>query len=391
MGQQVNVGVVGCGAISGQYLRTIDRLSGLRLAAVADLDGARARTVAATRPEVRVLDVDALIADPHIDVVLNLTVPAAHAEVALATIAAGKDVYGEKPLAADTDQARRVLREAEAAGVRVGCAPDTVLGTGIQTARQAIDGGAIGTPVAATATMVTPGHERWHPDPDFYYLPGGGPLFDMGPYYLTTLITLLGPITTVVGAASRARGERVIGSGPRAGQTVPVLTDTHVTGVLTHDSGVLSTLLMSFDAVSTRATPIEVHGSTASLIVPDPNLFDGEVRVRGLDDPDWRTLPKSAGYLDAGRGYGLADMAVTPRTEQLRASGPVAYHVLDVMESLLVAARSGQAVAVRSTCRRPPAVPLTSLATEMRTSAPPFSFRAGVEARAGGPPGPSVL
>ncbi|HEY2668937.1 MAG TPA: Gfo/Idh/MocA family oxidoreductase [Rugosimonospora sp.] len=361
MGQQVRVGVVGCGAISGQYLQTIDRLSALRLTAVADIDASRAEAVAAGRPEVRALTVDALVADPEVDVVVNLTVPVAHAEVALKAIAAGKDVYVEKPLAADTGQARRVLDAAEAAGVRVGCAPDTVLGTGTQTARQAIDGGAIGTPLAATATMVTPGHERWHPDPDFYYLPGGGPLLDMGPYYLSSLVTLLGPISTVIGAAGRARAHRVIGSGPRAGPSVPVLTDTHVTGVMTHESGVLSTLLMSFDVVATRSSNIEVHGSGASLIVPDPNRFDGEVRLLGLDDSDWRTLPVSAGYRDGGRGYGLADMVATPRTAEPRAGGLLAFHVLDVMESLLASARSGQAVAVRSSAERPPVVPLTSL------------------------------
>ncbi|GAA5193883.1 Gfo/Idh/MocA family oxidoreductase [Rugosimonospora acidiphila] len=361
MGQQVNVGIVGCGAISGQYLRTIDRLSGLCLSAVADLDAARAGAVADSHPGVRALGVGELVADPEVDVVVNLTVPVAHADVSLRAIAAGKDVYSEKPLAADTEQARRILAAAGEAGVRVGCAPDTVLGTGTQTARRAIDAGAIGTPIAATATMTTPGHERWHPDPDFYYLPGGGPLLDMGPYYLSALVTLLGPVSSVTGSASRARAQRVIGSGPRAGQTVPVHTDTHVTGVLTHASGVLSTLLMSFDVVATASANIEVHGSDASLIVPDPNRFDGDVRLRGLDDPEWRTLPVSAGYLGAGRGYGLADLAATPRDEAHRAGGLIAFHVLDVMESLLESAHSGRAVAVASTCPRPSPVELASL------------------------------
>jgi predicted dehydrogenase len=361
VGQQVNVGMVGCGAISAQYLDTIDRLPDLRLTAVADLDRDRARAVAAARPDVRELTVEELVADPLVDIVLNLTVPAAHAEVASRAIAAGKDVYNEKPLAAGGDEAREMLRAAETAGVRVGCAPDTVLGTGIQTARHAIDSGAIGTPVAATAVMVTPGHERWHPAPEFYYLPGGGPLLDMGPYYLTTLVTLLGPITQVTGAASRARTQRGIGSGPRAGQTIPVLVDTHVTGVLTHESGVLSTILMSFDVVATRSAPIEVHGSGASLVVPDPNRFAGDVLLRRLGDEHWRTLPESAGYRDAGRGYGLADLAATPRDREPRAGGLLALHVLDVMESLLTSARSGRAVEVHSTCQRPPAVALTAL------------------------------
>ncbi|WP_187369715.1 Gfo/Idh/MocA family protein [Fodinicola acaciae] len=359
MGKPLSVGIVGCGAISGHYLATLDRLSGVRLAAVADLDRSRAETVASSRPGVRVLAVSELVDDTDVEVVLNLTVPAAHAEVALKAIAAGKSVYGEKPLAATVADARKVLYEADAAGVRVGCAPDTVLGTGTQTARQAVDSGAIGVPVAATATMVTPGHERWHPNPDFYYLPGGGPLLDMGPYYLSALVTLLGPVVSVVGASSRPKSERVIGSGSRAGETIPVSTDTHVTGVLTHRSGALSTLLMSFDVAATRSSPIEVHGTEGSLVVPDPNTFDGDVLVREIGEPDWRRLEVSAGYRDAARGYGLAEMAT--ETEP-RASGRLAFHVLDIMESLLSSANSGRAVSVESTCQRPSPVPLTSIA-----------------------------
>ncbi|MER7365895.1 Gfo/Idh/MocA family protein [Nonomuraea wenchangensis] len=298
------------------------------------------------------------MADPGVDVVLNLTVPAAHAEVALQAIAAGKDVYGEKPLAANSADAARVLRAAEAAGVRVGCAPDTVLGTGTQTARKAVDDGLIGRPVAATATMVTAGHERWHPNPDFYYVPGGGPLLDMGPYYVTSLVTLLGPVTSVIGAASRLRGKRTIGSGPRRGEEIPVSVDTHVTGVLVHDSGALSTLVMSFDAAATRAPNIEVHGERGSLVVPDPNHFDGVVQLSAVGDAGWRDLPDSAGYVAAGRGVGLADLAATPAGEEPRASGALAFHVLDVMESLLASAASGAAVTVASTCERPSPVPL---------------------------------
>ncbi|MFK4039267.1 Gfo/Idh/MocA family protein [Nonomuraea wenchangensis] len=361
MGQPLNVGVVGCGAISAQYLATIDRLPGLRLAAVADLDPGRAAAAVAAWPGTPVQSVADLMADPGVDVVLNLTVPAAHAEVALQAIAAGKDVYGEKPLAANSADAARVLRAAEAAGVRVGCAPDTVLGTGTQTARKAVDDGLIGRPVAATATMVTAGHERWHPNPDFYYVPGGGPLLDMGPYYVTSLVTLLGPVTSVIGAASRLRGKRTIGSGPRRGEEIPVSVDTHVTGVLVHDSGALSTLVMSFDAAATRAPNIEVHGERGSLVVPDPNHFDGVVQLSAVGDAGWRDLPDSAGYVAAGRGVGLADLAATPAGEEPRASGTLAFHVLDVMESLLASAASGAAVTVASTCERPSSVPLLSL------------------------------
>ncbi|MDX3099560.1 Gfo/Idh/MocA family protein [Nonomuraea angiospora] len=358
MGQPVNVGVVGCGAISAQYFQTIDRLPQLRLVAVADLDLDRAREAVRPYEGVDVLGVAELMADPRVDVVLNLTVPAAHAEVALQAIAAGKDVYCEKPLAATTADAARVLEAAAAARVRVGCAPDTVLGTGTQTARNAIDDGLIGRPIAATATMMTPGHERWHPNPDFYYVPGGGPLLDMGPYYISSLVTLLGPVASVIGAASRTRPKRTIGSGPRQGEEIPVLVDTHVTGVLVHASGALSTLVMSFDGVATKAPNIEVHGEKGSLVVPDPNRFDGQVLISGKDG--WQELPESAGYIGAGRGVGLIDFEATPADKELRAGGSLAFHVLDVMESLLAAAGSGTAVTVASTCERPRPVALHS-------------------------------
>ena len=357
MGQPLRIGIVGVGAISGAYLSTIERLEAVRLVAVADLDAERAAAVAAEQG-VRALTVDELVADPEVDLVLNLTIPAAHAEIALRAIAAGKAVYGEKPLAATLDEARQVVEAGRAAGVRVGCAPDTVLGTGVQTARRAIDDGVIGAPVAATATMITPGHERWHPNPDFYYQPGGGPLLDMGPYYVTALVTLLGPVESVVGSASRTRATRTIGSGPRAGETVPVDVDTHVTGVLRHESGALSTLVMSFDAVATRASRIEVHGPSGSLVVPDPNGFDGDVELHELGG-DWHTLEPSAGYRDAARGYGIADLATTPPGVPARADGDVAYHVLDVMTSLLTATEKGTSVVVESTCERPAAVPLS--------------------------------
>src|SRR6478752_5358613 len=248
VGRPVRIGMIGCGAIARQYLDTARRLDAIEMVAAADRVPARAPAVeeGEGRSAMPVAD---LPAQAKVDVALNLSIPAAHAAIALQAIAAGKAVYGEKPLAATTAEARSILEAARAAGVQVGCAPDTVLGTGIQTARKAVDDGRIGAPIAATATMVTPGHERWHPDPDFYYQPGGGPLLDMGPYYITALVTILGPVMAAIGAASHTRTSRTIESGPRAGAIIPVATDSHVTGVLVHESGVLSTLVMSFDAV----------------------------------------------------------------------------------------------------------------------------------------------
>lgn len=363
MGESVTplrIGVVGAGNIVAQYLKTFEKLSSVMLVAVADLVPERAAEVAAQVEGARALSIDELMSAPDVDVVLNLTIPAAHAEVALKAIAAGKEVYTEKPLAAELTEGASVMNAAAQAGLWVGCAPDTVLGTGIQTARKAVDDGLIGHPIAATATMVTPGHERWHPNPDFYYLPGGGPLLDMGPYYVSALVHLLGPVVSVIGAGSHLRNERTIGSGARAGETVPVEIDTHVTGVLTHASGALSTLVMSFDAVATLSANIEVHGSQASLVVPDPNWFDGDVRLRPLGSDEWQNLEPSAGYIEAGRGIGLHDRAVHG-ADIARASGEVGYHSLEVMQAVLRAAAEGTSVRIESTCERPELVPLTAL------------------------------
>ncbi|MFJ2419772.1 Gfo/Idh/MocA family protein [Streptomyces brevispora] len=354
MGEPLRIGMVGAGKISGAYLSTFERLPGIRLTAVTDLDRGRAETAAAAAgADVAVVPTVAdLVARDDVDAVLNLTVPAVHAEVALAALRAGKHVYGEKPLAADREEAEAVLEAARERGLRVGCAPDTVLGTGTQAARKAVDDGLIGTPVAATAFMTTAGHEAWHPDPEFYYRPGGGPLLDMGPYYLSALVHLLGPVVRVTGASARPRAEREIGSGPRAGQRFPVEVDTHVTGILEHAGGALSTLVMSFDIRAARLPRIEVHGTAASLSVPDPNGFDGLVEIHRGDG--WEALPVSAGYPGGGRGTGLADLAdALAEGRPHRASAELAAHVLDVMLTLMDAAGQGTALSVTSTCERP--------------------------------------
>ena len=366
----LRVGVVGAGKISGQYAATLAALPSVVVTAVADLDPGRASALVAALPGATARSLHDLLAADDVDVVLNLTVPAAHAEVALAAIGAGKHVYTEKPLTATGPTARAVVEAAAAAAVRLGCAPDTVLGTAVQTARSVVESGTIGVPHAATAFMTTPGHERWHPDPEFYYRPGGGPLLDMGPYYLTALVHLLGPVTRVVGLSSRPQPTRTIGSGPRAGTTFDVEVDTHVTGVLQHANGALTTLVMSFDAWAVKLPRIEVHGPGGSLSVPDPNYFDGPVEVFRAGDEAWTPVAPSAGYLAGGRGIGVADLALslasgTPH----RAAADVALHVLDVMESLLEAARTGEAGSVTSTCEVPPGV--VGLVALTGTAAPP--------------------
>jgi predicted dehydrogenase len=348
------IGIVGLGVISAQYLETLRASERVRIAAVADLDESRAVSTAADIPGCRATTTAELMADPAIGTVLNLTIPAAHAEVALAAVARGKDVYGEKPLAASFAAAATVMDAASDAGVRIGCAPDTVLGTGVQTARAAIEGGLIGRPVSAAAMWVSPGHEHWHPHPDFYYREGGGPLLDMGPYYITSLVHLLGPVVAVSGASSRSRAERVIASGPRAGEPIAVDVDTHLTGILHHASGAISTVTMSFDGVASTAAPIEVHGVDGSLVVPDPNRFAGDVLLCPRGE-SWRPVEPAAGYVDASRGAGLLDFLDGAG----RASGAMGLHVLEVMVQLEASARSGMREPLSTRVDVPDVVPLT--------------------------------
>ncbi|GAA2057755.1 Gfo/Idh/MocA family protein [Leifsonia soli] len=358
MGVPLNVGVVGVGVISRQYFEHFPQLPNLRLTAVADLDVARASAVAAEQG-VLGLSVDELLAHPEVDAVLNLTIPQAHAEIALRALAAGKHVYGEKPLALSTAEAAPVLERAAALGLRIGSAPDTVLGTGIQTALALLDDGRIGDPVAAAVAWSAPGHELWHPAPAFYYQPGGGPLFDMGPYYLTSLVSFFGPVVRVSGATGRSTRERTVATGPLAGSTIPVDVDTHVTAILEHASGVISTVTVSFEVWATRAPKFEVYGTAGTIAVPDPNMFSDPVAVATADDREFREVPVAAGYADAGRGYGLADMARAIETGRPhRASGELAFHVLEIMESVIRAGATHTVVELSSSVERPAPVPL---------------------------------
>src|SRR2546427_8394673 len=230
--KKVNIGVIGCGKISSIYFQILQTFDIINVIACADLDMERARMQAESFHIPRATSVEELLADPEIELVINLTIPRAHAEVGMAVLQAGKKLYTEKPLASSREQGRQLLATAHTQGLRVGGAPDTFLGGGLQTCRQLIDEGAIGTPIAAHAFMMSHGQEHWHPDPDFFYQPGAGPLFDMGPYYLTALITLLGPIRRVTGSAKATFPERIITSQPKYGTKITVNTPTHITGVL---------------------------------------------------------------------------------------------------------------------------------------------------------------
>ncbi|WP_232664499.1 Gfo/Idh/MocA family protein [Pseudonocardia sp. TRM90224] len=364
MGEPLKVGIIGAGSISGQYSESLARLPQTQVTAVCDLVPERAAALAAQHGA-RVISLPELLAADDVDAVLVLTLPATHSEVALDALAAGKHVYVEKPLALSVAEGREVVKAAAAAGLRLGCAPDTVLGTGLQTARAVVDAGRIGTPHSATAFMTTPGHERWHHDPEFYYRRGGGPLLDMGPYYLSALIHLLGPVARVVGSSSRPSGTRTIGQGPRAGTTFDVTVDTHVTAILEHASGALSTLVMSFDTWAARLPRIEVYGTAGSLSVPDPNNFDGTVELYpAAGDDRWTDVGVLAGFAGAGRGYGLADLARGLAEDRAhRANGDIALHVLEIMESVLQAAEARTSITLTTTCERPdPVVGVPALA-----------------------------
>ncbi|MBI2438352.1 MAG: Gfo/Idh/MocA family oxidoreductase [Lentisphaerae bacterium] len=353
----MTIGVIGCGNISPAYFKTFGRFPVLRVKAVADRLEERARARAQEYGIPHVFSVEALLADPEIELVVNLTTPQGHVPLGLQTVRAGKHHYAEKPLALTRADGRRLLAAAAKAGVRLGCAPDTVLGAGIQTARRVIDEGTIGRVVAGAAFMMCHGHESWHPDPEFYYAKGGGPLFDMGPYYVTALVVLLGPVRRVSGAAAITFPERTITSEPKRGQTIPVEVPTHVAGILEFHNGAIVTLVTSFDVWHHNMPCIELYGSEGSLQAPDPNGFWGGVRVRRHDEPDWHDAPELHPYGDGGRGLGVADLATAVRSGRAhRLTGEMAFHVLDVFQSLHESARTGRRLTLGSTCERPAAM-----------------------------------
>ncbi|MBE3071081.1 MAG: Gfo/Idh/MocA family oxidoreductase, partial [Planctomycetes bacterium] len=307
--QRIPIGIVGCGNISGVYLKRCGEFEVLRLAACADLDMGRARAKAAEFPGVRAVTVADLLADPEIRIVVNLTTPQAHASVALAALAAGKSVHNEKPLAIRREDARRMLALARRKRLRVGGAPDTFLGAGLQTCRKVIDDGLIGRPVAATAFMLSHGPEHWHPDPEFVYRKGAGPMFDMGPYYLTALVALLGPVKRITGATARSMARRPILSKPKRGQMMKVEVQTHVAGLMDFAGGAVGTIITSFDVWSHNLPRLEIYGTDGTLSVPDPNTFGGPVRVCLGPSSKWKDVPLSHPYAENWRGIGVADMA----------------------------------------------------------------------------------
>lgn len=358
MDAKVQIGIVGCGTIFAAYVQGCRAFELLEVAACADILPERAAAAAVEHEVPRALSVEELLADADIDIVIDLTIPTAHAGVNLAVLESGHHLYSEKPLATVREDGRTVLRMADERGLRIGCAPDTFLGGGLQSCRKLIDDGWIGEPVGATAFMLSRGPESWHPDPAFFYQAGAGPLFDMGPYYLTALIHLLGPVKRVAGLTRISFAERIATSEARFGQRLPVSVATHVTALLDFVAGPVATLITSFDVWQTTLPRIEVYGSEGSLIVPDPNTFGGPIRLWRPGADGWRDMPLS--HSDAvRRGVGVADLAHAIRSGRAqRASGEMAYHVLDIMQAIEESSAGDRHIQIESRCRQPEPLPM---------------------------------
>ena len=359
MAHKIKVGIVGCGAISGIYFKNLTQtFANTEVVACADMLVDRAVAKATEFGVAKACSLTELLADPEVEIVVNLTIPKAHAEVALAAIHAGKHVHGEKPLGISRDEGTAIIQAADHAKVRIGSAPDTFLGGGIQTCRKLIDDGWIGKPIAVNAFMQCHGHESWHPAPEFYYERGGGPMLDMGPYYLTALVNLIGPVARVSGSTRVTFPTRTITSQPQCGKVVTVETPTHIAGIIDFANGAVGTIVTSFDIWAHHMPCIEIYGSEGSLSVPDPNGFGGCVQVKRFDTKEWMAIPLSHGYAENSRGIGVADMAAAIVGDRPhRASGELAMHVLDVMLAFEEASLAGKTVTIKTPCAQPAPLP----------------------------------
>jgi predicted dehydrogenase len=358
--KKVKIGIIGTGYISIIYMQQFQTFDIIELKSCSDLIMDRAHNQAKKFNIPHAIIGEELLADPEIEIIVNLTTPDAHALVGLAALSAGKSVYNEKPLAISREDGQKMLKLAAEKGLRVGGAPDTFMGAGIQTCIKLIDEGAIGRPVAATAFMLCHGHESWHPDPEFYYKVGGGPLFDMGPYYLTALVSMLGPVKRVSGSAQVSFPTRTITSQPKNGAVITVDTPTHLSATLDFSAGCVATLITSFDVWAHHLPFIEIHGTEGSLSVPDPNTFGGAVQLWRAAERQWVDVPLVPIRAENSRSIGVADMAYAIRTGRPhRANGEMAYHVLDIMHAVHDASLESRFISLESTCLRPTPMPLT--------------------------------
>ncbi|MBE1583674.1 Gfo/Idh/MocA family protein [Nonomuraea angiospora] len=351
------IGILGTGNIFGRYVTGLARYPELEIVRVGDIDVDRAKRAAEEHGIPAWGDGDELYADDSIDILVNLTPPAHHARTVIRALESGKHVYVEKPLAATVAEAREVLAAAEDGGRVLGSAPDTFLGSASQTARKALDDGLIGEPIGVSAFIRHSKAETWHPDPRFLFQRGGGPVLDMGPYYLAILVNLLGPVRSVAGAARVGAPVRAVTAPDRVVDRIDVEVATHASAVLVFDSGVIGTTLMSFDVWDSELPAIEVYGTEGTLTLPNPNHFDGDVRVRRHGDADWSVLPPVVGLFGAvgtkeqtRRGLGVRDLADAIEGGPHRANATFAFHVLEALSAI---DGPGQVVRLESTCERP--------------------------------------
>ncbi|MCF2526047.1 Gfo/Idh/MocA family protein [Yinghuangia soli] len=364
------IGIVGCGNIFERYVRGIARFPGLRIVHVADVDPERAKlgaeTAQAAAPAgttVRHGSLADLLADPAAVIVVNITPPTVHAHVTEAALRAGKHVYVEKPITTDLGIARAQLELAAASGLTVGGAPDTFLGSAGQTARQVVDAGTIGDPVGATAFVTHSRAETWHPDPTFLFKPGGGPVLDLGPYYVTQLVNCLGPVAEVYGTARVGAPVRAVTAPGRLVDSIDVEVETHANAVLTFASGVLASMVLSFDIWDHNLPYLEIYGTRGTLSIPDPNAYDGDVKVRLHGAEDWTVVPPVLpvqGPADSFehqmlRGPGVADLAAALHGAPHRATGGLALHVLEVLDAIGTSGKARTPAAMTTTCARPAA------------------------------------
>ena len=355
----LNAGIIGCGNISSTYMQMQSKFKSINIMACADKDVSLAQEKASEFNISKPCTVDELLNDSEIELVINLTNPTSHAEIHLKALEAGKHTYSEKPLATTLDDGLKIINLAKSKSLMVGTAPDTFLGGGIQTCRKLIDDDWIGTPIAATAFMASQGPEAFHPNPEFLYQEGAGPMFDMGPYYLTALINLVGPVARVSGETKKTFSNRTIANGPRLGEQFSVNTPTHVAGTLRFENGTVGTIITSFDITGTKLPFIEIHGTKGSMMVPDPNTFSGPVYIKRFHHPDFVEIPLTHRFIDNSRGLGILDMvnAILNGTKH-RANGELGFHVLEIMHGIYASSEQGEYYKVKSTCDKPDALPM---------------------------------
>ncbi|MFH1378138.1 MAG: Gfo/Idh/MocA family oxidoreductase [Planctomycetota bacterium] len=352
------IGIIGCGNISNIYMKNAARFPVLKLKSCADINQAAADAKAAEY-NIQSTSVDAMLADPEIEMIINLTIPAVHAKINNQILNAGKHAYAEKPIATTLEDARGTLALAKKKKLRVGCAPDTFLGAGLQTCRKIIDDGWIGKPLAGTAFMLGGGPEGWHPNPAFFYEKGAGPMLDVGVYYITALVHLLGPAKAVTAVTGRGFPYRLATCKEHFNEKLKIEVPTHYAGVIEFKSGALITTTVSFDIKKHTHSPIEIYGESGTLGVPDPNTFGNDVKLFRPGNTEWKTMSYVSAYSENSRILGAADMATAIRTNRPhRASGDLAFHVLDIMYAFERASDAGKRVELDSRCDQPAPFPM---------------------------------